>query len=366
MHHETRYRRSPLRLPGFALAWLWHGWKRALVAAAQGLLFKRIREDEKRVAIYRIGSIGDMVHALPALAAIRARHADAEITLLTNHVGDDSWPARLGIDAALGLTVKTYATPAELMQHARGADCLYYLAPHPLGLRRALRDALFFSRATRRATGFRALSARGAIARMLRPWKSALPQHRLLLRACGLKAGEVILPRRECDLPSEHYVVLAPTGKSAVQRWPDARFRVLAGKLDARGLRPIWVGDESDAARLGGGLIGVTRFGALDFGQLGTLLAGADVVIANDSGIAHLAGHIGSRVVTVSSARAAAYAWQPPGERVTLLRKDMNCEACHLRECTDTACLHLIGVDEVLMAVETHLADQTRAAAAGS
>jgi ADP-heptose:LPS heptosyltransferase len=357
MHREVAYRRSLLRVPGFLFAWLWTAWQRTLVSAAQAVLFRRIRGDEKRVAVYRIGSIGDMVHALPALTAIRRRHPDAAITLITNATGSEPWPARLGVSSALSLSVQTYASPAELMQHARAVDCLYYLAPHPLGARRALRDALFFSRAVKRATGFRALAPRGALARMLRPWREAEPQHRLLLMACGLESPSepVSLPRRACERLAEPYAVLAAVGKSPVQHWPESRFRVLAGKLDARGLRPVWVGDEADAARLGPGLIGVPMFSGLGFDQLADLMAGASVVIANDSGLAHLAGYVGAPLVVVSSARAAVGAWKPPGERVTVLRKNMNCEACHLRECTDTKCLDLIGVDEVMTAVEKYL-----------
>jgi len=353
-HREKAYRRSLLRVPAFVLAAACAGARRLLAAAAQGLLFRRPRGDESKVVVYRIGSIGDFVHALPALSAIRRRHKTAEITLVTNAVGGESWPERMGIDRALGLQVANYTSSAELRQAVRGAQCLYYLAPHPLGLLRALRDALFFSTcAVWRARGFTALTPRGWAARALRPWRDAPPQYQRLLDSCALEDGarEPLPAGAGADQPAVPYVVLAPTGKSAVQRWPDERYIQLAQAFAGQGLLPVWAGSAEDGQRLAalGDLPGESRFGALDFAALTGLMRGAQRVIGNDSGLIHLAAYAGARVVVVSSARAAAYAWRPPGD-ATVLRKDMNCEACHLRECSDTACLAMIRVEDVLAA----------------
>jgi ADP-heptose:LPS heptosyltransferase len=351
-HREIRYSPGVTRLPGMLLASAWGAWKSLWVRLTQALLFRGIRGRETRVAVYRIGSIGDFMHALPALAAIRARHPDAAVTLVCNAVEGEPWPTRLGIDAALDLSIESYADAAGLRGAVRGSECLYYLAPHPLGALRAMRDMLFFaSCGIWRARGFAALTARGWCARARRPWRTARTQYQRLLGACGLPEPDDWpgLPlRKPDDAPRKPYVVLAPTGKSQVQRWPEDRFADLAERLAARGVTPVWVGGNEDASRFAEP-VGQVMFGRLDFAELRAVLKGATAVVANDSGLAHLAGYVGAPLVVVSSARAAAYAWRPPARtsHVTLLRKDMACEACHRRECSDVACINLISADDV-------------------
>ena len=117
-HRERTFRRSLLRTPGFLLALAWSTWKAAWLALVQAVLFRKIG-DAQAVAIYRIGSIGDLMQALPAMGAIRKRHPDARLTLVTNASGAVPWATRLGIDAALNLSVVSYNDPHELRQAVR-------------------------------------------------------------------------------------------------------------------------------------------------------------------------------------------------------------------------------------------------------
>lgn len=353
-HREIRFHRGLTRLPGFVLATLWHAWRRAWVAMLQWLLFRTPRAHAARIGIYAIGSIGDLTHTLPALAAIRRRHPKAQFVLMTNAVSGEPWAKRLGIDAALDMAIATYDSATSLRKLARDVDCLYYLAPFPLRASRALRDMLFFAAAgIRRARGFRSLAPRGWIARALRPWRTEAAQHLRLLRACKLPDGEwPELPASDtADLPDPPYVVLAPTGKDAVQHWPEEHFIEIARRLEAQKVQPVWLGLPADAARVeaAGAPPGHLLFGEQPFPLLRALMQNARCALTNDSGLAHLAGYAGTPLVVVSSARAAAFAWQPParGQQLRLLRKDMNCEGCGLHECSDVACLKLISIDEV-------------------
>ena len=360
-HLETVFRRSALRLPGYLAARLWHGWWRFWIGMQQAVLFRRPRADAKDVAVYAIGSIGDFMHALPALGAIRQSHPDANITLITNANEGDPWPMRLGIDTALDAAIASYANPAALREAVSGTDALYYLAPFPLRGMRSLRDMLFFALAgVRQARGFTALAPRGWVARALRPWRTQPPQYQHLLAACGLEDGRrPDLPTEAQDTPPAPYVVLAPTGKYSAQHWPEERFIEIAKRLETAGVQPVWVGLPTDAERVAaaGEAPGKRAFGELAFPALRALIANAGAVLSNDSGLAHIAGYAGTPVVVVSSARDAAYAWRPPSGNspATLLRKDMNCEACSLRVCSDNACLNAISVDEAWGALQALL-----------
>lgn len=353
-HRQQAPRWTPLRLPARVAL----GLKRACAALAQAMLFKAPRDNADRVAVYRIGSIGDHLAALAAMAAIRRLHPRAELHLLTNSPGE--WPARLGLTEALNLKVYAYDSPAALGQAVRAVQpqVLYYLAPYPTGLRRALRDALFFRwQGVRRAAGFATVDATGWAARALRPRWQAMAEHERLLRACGLgDPGPLQVPLTSLPLAlAEPFVVLAPTGKTPVQHWPGARWLELARRLVEAGVMPVWAGDEADRLRLAGHELPghAALLGRAALAEVCGALKHARAFVGNDSGLAHLAALCGTPAIVVSSARAAAGAWTPRcnGAAVRVLRKDMNCEGCRREACPDTACLEAISVDEVVQAL---------------
>lgn len=367
MHKPTVYKPSLWRAPGACAALAVHGLKLGLLKLAQRLLFGAPRADAARVAIYRIGSIGDMAVAAPALAAIRKRHPQAELTLITN-AGPD-WPAALGLDTQFRLRVRAYADVAALREIMRQGkfDALYYLAPAPVTARRLLRDALFFCRGVRRAAGFTALDPCARTARLLRGWLAWPGQTRRLMAACRLGKPAPQPPPPRAPLPpgvelSRPLAVIAPAGKSPVQHWPEARFLEIAARLIARGYAVAWLGDDADGARIrAAGLQpnqGLDLCGKLSVAQAAAVLCRADLVVGNDSGLVHLAASNQAPVIVVQSSRSPLGAWAPykPVGPLAVLRTDMNCEGCALRECSDTRCIMEISVEQAWQAVENLLA----------
>ncbi len=318
-----------------------------LARGAQAVLFGRPSAKAARVLVYRLGTIGDHACAVPVLQAIRARHSEAAITLVTEKRGDEPWPVKLGFAEELRLEVREYESVRALRETVRDVrpEALYYLAPQPLSLKRALRDALFFRMAgVRGAAGFGAVDLLPGSARALQPWQTSMPEAQRLVHACGLGAP----PSPEARTPGTS-VVFAPAGKSSVQHWREGRFIELAHRVSALGYTPVWLGDKADGERLraSGQVPGDDRTGQYTPRELRDVVATAAGVVSNDSGIAHLAALAGTPLLVISSARANAGAWDPWGTGpVRVLRRAMNCEGCRRNECEDVACLHLIGVEE--------------------
>ncbi|MCC6572373.1 MAG: glycosyltransferase family 9 protein [Planctomycetes bacterium] len=365
-HRPVSYRASIWRAPGACAALFWHGVKRGIAATMQWLAFGAPRPDATRVLVYRIGSIGDFVAAASALAAVRAKHPKAEITLVAN--AGPGWPQALGIDNLLNLKVQEYSTIDELAAATRAAkpDALYYLAPAPSTLRRLIRDAGFFRRCgVRRAVGFTALDPCRRTAKMLRGFMRWPNQTKRLMLACGLKTprGQVSLPEEAvADLPRP-YAAIAAAGKSDVQHWPEARYLEIAEKLAKRGYHAVWLGDAADGARLAGAGLkdGVNLCGKLSLNQSAFVLANAAIVIGNDSGLAHMAALNAIPLIVIQSARSPLGSWTPNKTTgpLTVLRTDMNCEGCALTQCSDTRCVMEISVAEVWAAAESLLAPST-------
>jgi heptosyltransferase-2 len=100
-------------------------------------------------------------------------------------------------------------------------------------------------------------------------------------------------------------VAIAPGAGTPHRRWPVDRFAAVAARLRSDGLRPIVVGDRGDAAAAAAivdavpGSVDLT--GALTLRQTAAALARCRLLVANDSGPAHLAAAVGTPVVQVST-----------------------------------------------------------------
>ena len=98
------------------------------------------------------------------------------------------------------------------------------------------------------------------------------------------------------------YAVLHVGASTPLKRWEPARWRAVADWLEARGILPVWTVGPGEAPLLDA--IERTqahpRFaGTLTLGQLWHLLAGARVLVAPDTGVAHLGRIVGVPTVAL-------------------------------------------------------------------
>jgi ADP-heptose:LPS heptosyltransferase len=105
--------------------------------------------------------------------------------------------------------------------------------------------------------------------------------------------------------------------------------------------------------------------GALSLRETAELIASVGIVVANDSGLGHVAGAVGTTTVLLFGPTPdAALGWFPPN--VTVLRAGLPCEPCwhteRLRACRSRVdCLTGIGVDRVERVVRERLGATSRA-----
>src|SRR5438067_1429849 len=165
-----------------------------------------------------------------------------------------------------------------------------------------------------------------------------LPQARL--RVDAAQAAET---RARFGLESA-YVVLCPGAEyGPAKRWP--YFAELAARLDAR---VVLLGSPHDAAA-GANVAGTNLIGKTTLDEAIDIIAGAERVVSNDSGLMHIAASLGRPLVALfGSSSPEKTPPQAGASRVLWLK--IECSPCYQRECPlgHFRCMRELSVDRVL------------------
>ncbi|MBL4844802.1 MAG: glycosyltransferase family 9 protein [Planctomycetes bacterium] len=129
--------------------------------------------------------------------------------------------------------------------------------------------------------------------------------------------------RHRYQIPARAPILaLAPGAGWASKRWPPERFGQLAAELEDLGLHPVVFGSANERPLLESVAARTTRgiaLPGLSIPSTLALLRQARLLVANDSGLGHLAAAEGTTVVSLFSATNPAR-YRPLGPRVRVLR----------------------------------------------
>jgi ADP-heptose:LPS heptosyltransferase len=345
---------------------------------------------EKKVLIYRLGSIGDTVVALPALRRVAEAFPDAERRVLTHFPEGAKMAPMETILGPLNLVHGYFRYPlrtrdprtlTELAREIRawGPRVMVYLTP-PRGRLKAFRDVLFFlTCGIRRFIGV--------------PWTKGLqhcrkldhadlwePEADRLLRsiAClgngmsgspstwdlGLTEAERAKARQALMNWSgrERFVCASIGTKAWVKDWGEDRweelFRIFSARRPATGLVLVGSADEADLsnrlARAWKGPV-LNLCGELTPRETAAAMERAAVFVGHDSGPMHLAAAVGTPCVAIFSGRNLPGEWYPFGKSHRIFYHKTPCFGCRLVDgCPhDKACIRSVTAQDVLCAMET-------------
>ncbi len=170
------------------------------------------------------------------------------------------------------------------------------------------------------------------------------------------------------ELQRGPYVVVHPGASVPARAWPPERHRELVDLLVAAGRRVVVTGGPGEQA-LTRQVAGPPRArvhdlgGRLELAALAEVLAGADCLVAGNTGPAHLAAAVGCPVVSLFAPVVPAERWRPWGVAVELLgRQDEACAGSRARSCPIPGhpCLATISAREALAAVDRLTAGRAR------
>lgn len=337
------------------------------------------------ILVLQLQQVGDSLMMSPVLRAIRRRYPDAAIDMLSAPVGyavhrhsphirhhyvarwdaGGAWPRRSALGAWLHVLHEVRRTRYDCVISCVNQVSLPYILPsiaararHRIGFNAGAFGFLF----TRRLAvpdHVSVLAANLALARAVDA-NPADGAEEFWFDGPDEVAATALLEREGVG-PSERLVVMHPASNWQSKTWFPDRWAAVADRLAKEdGLRPVFVGTARDAAMVR--MVqhtmqtpSTTLAGETDLGQLGALLARAELFVGSDSGPRHVAGALGRPQVTVMSSLDESWRWGLDRPTEVVLRTDPSCHGCLLRECSHRQCLDLISVDAVMRACRVAL-----------
>ncbi len=361
------------------------------IATLRWLLWPRRRPlRAARICVYRIGAIGDLVCATPALFAIRRAYPDAHLTLLTtpgSYRGSRHADELLGradwIDEILTYQLDEIGSIRDRFTFARKLraqkfDLWFDLTLDRAGFARMLRDMIFARLlGVRWAFGWR-LEHLGFAAKAeaeVKVFPDEVERLAEVLRDCGIETDITSFPpfvdeppdNAMCDLlielrvDEQPMVAIAPGARRSCNLWPVDRFEAVARCLTASGAKVVLIGSADDhsiceqiVARAGAQAINLA--GKLSLTETCALLRRCDLLICVDSGPQHLAAAMGTGCVALFSQRNPRRRWYPHGNQHRVLEGSVECHTCLLDDCPyDNRCMKQITAEQVLAAARAKL-----------
>lgn len=332
--------------------------------------------DVQNILLIKPSSLGDIVHAMPTLAALRRLYPAADVTWLVKRQWAGVVERIEGVDRIWSVDpgLQGWISRVPALRQAR-----FDLVVDLQGLFRSA--AMGWLSGSRRRIGF-------ANGREGSPWfytlRVAVPSadmhavDRYLLVAKALGANISGAPRFNFQIPQSDrefvdrllaqaglqpgaaWIGMNVSARWPTKRWPAASFAAVADRIQESNLgRVVLIGGPGERAHVAEvkhhmKTPPIDVAGASTVGLLPALLAGASLLVTNDSGPMHIAAAVGTPVVALfgptSPVRTGPY-----GDGHRILRRDLPCSPCFSRTCRHAvplACLAEITPDEVWSAVK--------------
>jgi len=345
----------------------------------------------KRILIYRLGSLGDTICALPIFRFIREKFPGSYITILTNFsVSAKAAPVTAMLSRRLyddvieyGVGTRNLISLGKLWWYIKAShyDIMIYLTGDK-SFKSSLRDYLYFKSAgikhligvplKKRDFEYRALPDTGL-------WESET-QH--LIRRIEALGTVHLQPEQAWDLEFSDdeleearrimdslsippgFVGINMGGKYKVKQWGKEKWRYLLARMynDYSGVTIVAFGSADEIEPTDEVISSwpgrkINLCGISSPRTSGAILREAKLFIGHDSGPMHLAAAVGVPVIAIFAGIDLPGVWYPSGTKKTIFEKRTFCSRCGLSVCSnyDSWCIKSISVDDVFNAVRMYL-----------
>jgi 3-deoxy-D-manno-octulosonic-acid transferase/heptosyltransferase-1 len=341
-----------------------------------------------KILIVKLSAIGDVIHTLPALNALRKRFPGAHITWLVEKAAAELIDGHPALDRIIVSNRKQWLKglrTADALNHSRNIlhfirklrDTHYDLiidfqgllkSGALVGLARGTRK-IGFGRGMQRDEGaYLFLNECVPAADMNR---HALERNLLLLRALGIVTNDIEyhIPTGQdeqaavADLLEKYgldahrrLVAVNPSTRWESKLWRRDRFAELADRIiDDFDAAVVFTGSAADRDLLASIITAmkhtaVNLAGRTTLKELTVLYTKCALAVTTDTGPMHLAVAAGTPVVALFGPTAP---WRtgPYGAVHKVVRTELKCSPCFKRQCPTRICMEQISVDQVMTAI---------------
>ena len=347
------------------------------------------------ILIVKLSAIGDVIHTLPALNAVRSYYPNANITWLVEDAAAPLVQGHKALDRVLVSKRKRWLKALRSLSFLDTIKEVY-------GFIKALRDTRYDM-----ILDFQALLKSGVLIALARGRRKigfgkglehmehsyiflneripavdmeihALSRGMILLNAVGIPTNEIEykLPMSDHDrkkideLMKQHgingeksLIAINPVAKWETKLWPKKQFAELADMLvDQYDMKIVFTGgikDYSIIQAITSSMKGraINFAGKTTLTELAALYEKAALVVSTDTGPMHLAAAVGTPVVALFGPTAP---WRtgPYGPGHQIITAELECSPCFKRRCETTDCMYQISVMQVFDGVKKMLGNQ--------
>nr|WP_320193778.1 lipopolysaccharide heptosyltransferase I [uncultured Desulfobacter sp.] len=344
------------------------------------------------ILIVKMSAIGDVIHTLPALNALRSHFPDARITWLVEEAAADLVVGHPSVDNVI------------VSKRKRWIKALFSSS-----FPRALVKILSFIRALRETEydmviDFQGLLKSGVMVMLAKGKKKigfnkgmehaecshlfynhriapvsmeihALKRGLMMIESLGVKADKVeyklpvtpgdrgavlALLQKNGITAEEKIICINPQATWETKLWDNKKFADLSDRIQERyGARIVFTGGPEDRPVIDTIIsmtnkAGINLAGLTTLKMLAALYEQAEVLVTTDTGPMHLGAAAGTRVVAIFGSTAP---WRtgPYGSNHVVVRSGERCSPCFKRKCEHRTCMRDISVDQVMSAVDKQM-----------
>ncbi len=328
--------------------------------------------------IIRLGSLGDVIHGIPAAAAVRRQFPDARLDWVVDPRYVELLSLVEGLDRIIPFNPRDLVMSGQAWTTLKQLRATQYEAV--IDLQGLLKSAILARVAGgRRTIGFPKPHLREPQASLFytETVDPGVSPHVIdkglgLVRAVGVTSSEINFPLRipqtaiaakiAAQFGSGGYALINPGAAWPNKRWPPARFGAVAAALQhERGLRSLVMwgpGEEPLAlavARASSGAADVAPATAI--ADIVAIAHGAKVMVSGDTGPLHIAGAVGTPLVALFGPTSPERNGPWANSDITL-SQIASCSCVYERRCKrPTPCIDNIQVDAVVEAIRRRLVD---------
>ncbi|MCD6320352.1 MAG: glycosyltransferase family 9 protein [Candidatus Desulfofervidaceae bacterium] len=323
----------------------------------------------------KLSSLGDIIHTLPALNALKKAYPQAEIDWVTEEVGMELLSGHPYINQLL--LYKRYEWP-EALKKGSWVKVLKEVVGFKDQLQKGYNLVIDFQGLLKSAViawlargnkkiGF-ANGREGSHFSFHKKYKANYNEHAVirylkLLQFAGIPVdfNEIVFslpPAPAIDFKLKApYIVINPTARWPSKMWFKEKWAALGKDLLKLGYKVVFTGAKADKvyvdAICSDCSSAINLAGKTNLKSLISLYKQAHLIISVDTGTMHLAAAAGNPVIALFGPTAP---WRtgPFGKGHTVIYKSLSCQPCFRKDCKDKACLKDIEVEEIIEAVKRY------------